>query len=301
MTLRIAIVTKDITPSLDTSWRDGFVFADQAATDKAAQIIAAGGDTLAFIFDWDGVITPNDPHGIAGTNWAVLKRNMSPQNLERHQELYRQFRPLEEAGGLTPEAAEGWQRQAMELLVGTSIEAIEEDARRSNVELRPGMKEFFAVVQQANIPVFIKSAGECHIIEAVANHHGFKPTKIFSNEFSVDDNGIITGVHEHTITHNLNKHTFSHRTTNGHEARSTAIVVGDNPHDTQMIGDEVSDVTLKIRIDVARDTYIERYSLKAWDEYLQRSFAAGYDMVAVDDDVSALIRLTRTITNKKSP
>lgn len=294
-------MTKDITPSLDTSWRDGFAFADQVAADKTQQIIAAGGDTLAFIFDWDGVVTPNDPHGLAGTNWAVLKRNMSPESLVLHQALYQQYRPLEEEGSLTPEDAESWQRQAMELLIGTSIEAIEEDARRSNVELRPGMKEFFTVVQRAGIPVFIKSAGEHHIIEAVANHHGFKPTKIFSNEFSVDDNGIITGVHEHTITHNLNKHTFSHRTTDGHEARSTAIVVGDNLQDTQMITEDVSDIILRIRVDIARHTYTEQYGQEAWDNYLQKSFAAGYNMVAIDDNVNALIDLTKIIINKKSP
>lgn len=296
-----AAVTKDTPPSLDTSWRDGFELANQEAADKASQIIASGYDTLAFIFDWDGVITPNDPHGLGGTNWAVLKRNMSPQSLERHAQLYQQFRPLEEQGRLTPEEADLWQRQALELLIGASIHAIEDDARRSNVQLRPGMNELFVVIQQASIPVFIKSAGERHIIEAVASHHGFAPTAIFSNEFTIDDSGIITGVHEHTITHSLNKHTFSHRTANGHEARSTAILVGDNPHDTRMISDEVSDITLRIRVDIARKNHIEQHGLQAWRDYLRKSFTAGYDMVAIDDDVSALIGLTETIINKKSP
>lgn len=273
---------------------EGFVYADQAAQDKTAAIIAAGCARLAFVLDWDGVITPNDPTSMGGTNWAVLKRIMTTESLARHEQLFHEFRPLEEQGLLTSDSADRWQRQAMELLIDASIYDIENDARNSNVNLRPGMSQFFETTAAAGIPVFIKSAGERHIIEAVAEQHNFKPAHIFANEFIVED-GRVIGVHEHSLTHSLNKHTFSHKSTDGNEARSTMIVVGDNLHDAHMIDEEPGDTVLRVRVDAGQQAYIARHGSSAWPVYLERSFQEGFDLVGSHEDVTALTDLTRAI------
>jgi HAD superfamily phosphoserine phosphatase-like hydrolase len=288
-------MSAETTPNL---WQNGFIFANLPALDKAETIIDEGPDTLALIFDWDGVVTPNDPASMGGTNWAVLKRMMTTESLARHEQLFHEFRPLEEHGLLTAESADSWQRQAMELLIGASIQDIEQDAQRSNVALRPGMKQLFDIAEVAKIPTFIKSAGERHIIEAVAQHHGLAPARIFANEFTVDK-GIVTGVHEASLTHSLNKHTYSHKLAKGYELHQTAIVVGDNLHDAHMIEDETEDTVLRVRVDTGRAAYIDRYGDNAWQAYLANSFKEGFDMVAIHEDVTALTSLIHAAVARK--
>lgn len=277
----------------DNDWRSGFEFADALAHSKTDTLIQNGSDTLAVILDWDGVVATKGPDGVSGTTWSILKRHMSQENQSRHSQLYTHFRPLEKSGQLTVEGAEFWQRQALELLIGSPIAEIEADAQE-HISLRQGMKQLFETCQDAGVPIFINSAGERHVIEAVTRHHGLRPSHIFSNDFTIDG-GIITGVHEHSLTHNLNKHTHSHRTTGGHESRSTTIVVGDNLHDAHMIGLDIDDLTLRIRMDVAKNEYIGLLGVPIWEHYLRDSFQAGYDLVATDPDSHAIVALVAAV------
>jgi phosphoserine phosphatase len=278
------------------AWHRGFIFADDAVMAKFDRIVANGYDTLAFILDWDGVVTTKHSDGVNGTSWAILKRHMSTANQARHSELFNYFGPLEQSGQLTSEGSEFWQRQALELMIGASLSDIETDAR-AHAKLRPGIEQLFAVCHQAGIPIFINSAGERHVISAIADQFDLMPTYIFSNDFTLNGD-IISGVHEHTLTHNLNKHTHSHRNTNGHAARNTTIVIGDNLHDAQMVGFSVEDLTLRIRIDIDQAAYTSDHGAAAWRHYVEQSFAAGYDMVVADNDAAAIVRLARAVTRQ---
>jgi hypothetical protein len=285
-------VSIDAADGPDT-WRSGFEFnPDQPVFDKIDHIIASGVTALALVVDWDGVVTMTKPDGSGGTSWEVLRRNMtSDEKRQRHAELFKYFGPLEAEGLLTLKESESWQRQALELLIGSSIKKIEADAVASNGNLRPGIAELFAAVDE----VFINSAGEKHIIRATAKHHGLRPSRIFANDFRTR-NGIVIGVHTHTLTHSLNKHTFSHRKqAKNYRVRNNVIVVGDNLHDAQMVSNEDGSTILRARVGIGRTSYITKHGRDAWQRYVRKSFEAGYDAVVIEDNVLALEGLLRNI------
>jgi phosphoserine phosphatase len=273
----------------DDAWQASLAFASPQTVTKIQRLATGGHTSLAFILDWDGVVTDKDADGMVGTSWDIFRRHMTPANQRKHREIYASYRPFEKAGSLTVADAERWQREAMELLIGVSARDIELDALH-HVKLRPGMKQFFDICQTAGLPVFINSTAECGIISAVANHFDIHPAKIFSNQFIVKD-GIIRGIHEQSLTHPLNKHNHSHRSLNGHEGRTTTILVGDNLHDAHMIVIDDTTSTLRLRMDCGHASYIADHSEAEWQHYLQDSFEAGYDMVATDDNTDSLLYL----------
>lgn len=289
-----------------TDWVGGFEYADIAATLKTAWLVDDGPSNLALIVDWDGVVTAKHYDGVSGTSWDVLRRHMTTQTQDpndpdsepvdrpaEHRKLYELYGPLEKRGLLTAEQSERWQRDAMALLTGSSLLRIERDARRT-ARLQPGVQDLFHLCDQANVPIFVKSSGVAQVINAIASQYGVSPTKVFSNEFSVDDQGVITGVDEQTLTHSLNKHAYSHLNVDGHETRHHTIVIGDNLHDADMI-EETDNLTLRIRVGEDRDDYIQRHGMAGWRELVGESFDAGYDLVAVQHGLLGVLGLTRAI------
>lgn len=284
------------TASIETNWTTGYEYADIAAVLKTAWMIDDGPSELAFILDWDGVVTTTHD-GVSGTSWGVLKRHMTPENRRLHREYFDTYGPLLALDELSWEASEEWQREALKLLIGSRLAAIEDDARNT-AHLQPGVKDLFKLCNQANVPIFIKSSGASQAIEAIAQKHNLTPTKIFSNEFDVE-NGKITGIKEHSFTHTLNKHHHSHLAVDGHEMRRRTIVIGDNLQDAHMIDPDTNDLTLRIRVGQSRAAHIQQYGLEAWQNFIAKSFDKGYDAVAIDNGLLAVVGLTREIAERR--
>ena len=284
------------------TWLTDFELAPRAI-DALARIALAGPDQLVIISDWDGVVTEKHPDGIGGTTWEVLRDCMPTADVRaryvpdhpigdpaaEHGKLYRHYSQYEREGTLTFEQAESWQRNAMNLLIGANMGQIKERSR-GTIILRPGAEDLINACSEQGIPFGINSTGSAEVIEAVLQKHKLEPAFVSSNRFDTDEDGIIVGLTEGTMTHSLNKDSRTRKFTAPYE-RTAAIGIGDNKHDTHILGDDGSEAHLRLRLDGGMAYHTTRYGVDGWVDYVVASFLHNFDAVATGSDMHGLVRI----------
>jgi 5'-nucleotidase len=251
----------------------GFQYQDAPdVLHKLAAFAAAGPQNLHVVSDFDLTLTAGKERGQNLGTWDVMDELMPPEGIARHAAIYNSFRPIELLGQLTDTvAAEKWS-ETLDLIVGYHMDInTVESAFLSVAKLREGGKELFDICEQSGIPTVVLSSGIRNVIEQMAMHYGIHPTHILSNDLVVDDAGTVQAWRRDTLIHMLNKKEMGHselsklRTT-----RPNVLLMGDVPDDAKMVaGDNV------IRIRVIDPRKGETHSR----DILERSFAAGYDLV----------------------
>jgi len=139
----------------------------------------------------------------------------------------------------------------------------------SNLQLRRGVPELFAVLRDNKIPVLVFSAGVANVVEAFLGQNGLMTSNahVVSNKMVFDDAGVICGF-EGELIHSLNKNGTALRNNKAgwaHDSsRTHALVLGDNTSDTQMVAGLEHDQVLSIgflndkvneRLDIYKDQF----------------------------------------------
>jgi phosphoglycolate phosphatase-like HAD superfamily hydrolase len=292
-------------PELYTPWKDEFEYAGPQIEAKVDAVASIRSPAIAMVLDWDGVVTSKN----AGpTTWHIMRdlmvddRDMpsnggqpmtAGQKRQKHSELLAYYGQLERAGTLTAAQASSWQRQAMPLLRGIHVPTLQEQIVARSV-LRPGSKELFTTCAKAKIGVFIISTSLALAIEPIVNGYGLKTTGIFANRPPVS-NDLIAAGRPQPFVHPRNKHRF-HRAS-PHRAK---IIVGDNLHDAQMVPLNARYPTVRARTDQGRDNFTLEGEDTSWARFVARSFASGYDMVAVREGLMGVVALTNEIVQRSA-
>ncbi len=273
------------TTVFDTSKYPDLLYGDSTnAYQKLHRFRAAGARSLHVVADWDNTLTIKKAAGIEGLTWAILKRHMTPANQNTHRLLYEQYHPKEKTGTMTEAEAVAWQVAALHLLIGLPIAPIEHDAI-ALVKLRKGTRALFDLCKQHDIPTVIKSAGVRQVINTVCSNYGLEPSLTHATKLLVTD-GVISGWDEKTLTHAINKERFNHLTKPDTAHNPHIILLGDDLQDARMVAGEHN--VLRIRTGGGR---LAHNDSDAWQQYLQASYAVGYDLVIESDSLSVVSEL----------
>jgi len=137
-----------------------------------------------------------------------------------------------------------WWDEANDLLVAQKcyISTFESMVQRSNVGFRETTMAFFELLERAEVPLLIFSAGIAELIDRVILHFmkkTYSNAHVVSNHVKTDKDGLIIGFAEPVIhTFNKNEMSISHsKTTTWFESvshRQNVILVGDSLGDAGM-------------------------------------------------------------------
>jgi HAD superfamily phosphoserine phosphatase-like hydrolase len=280
-----------MTPIFNPKELVGFIANDPVnVTAKIERFARAGAARIHFLFDFDQTLTTRKHTGRDVTTWQILHGLLPKEGKKISKELRVKYLALESAGKLSVQDSNDWSLSILDLhrFHGTNMNAIREIAKQ--VKLRDGTRELFDICHQTDIPTIILSAGIRDIIELIAHENGINPTILLSIKLQIAQDGRIIGWDKNSMvfTHNkrekVEQELFRIRA-----QRPLTVLVGDTLEDAQMVdGDEN---VLRIRVcDMTRD------ELKTDIEYLQQSFAAGYDMI-IEEDLEPLAKLTEWLTH----
>ena len=276
-------------------WQADFEYPDPRiiTDDKTNRIIGHGPDRLVVIADWDGVFTAKEQIGPAGTNFGVMRSCMTGENQLEHEALLNTHLTLEKQGKLTASVARFWQTSALALMSGVALDKLTDRAREM-IKVRDGAKAFSDVCKELGIPIVIKSTGEAHMIEAVADENGLEPTVVVANRLHTV-NGVVIPRNTNdpasivvpgTLVDSFNKNSFSHHELLDGPARDNVVLLGDNIHDLDMVHDHEVDTALRMFQDGGKEAVLEFEGLQRWQELQSLRSLAGnrFDILALRSD-----------------
>ncbi|MET0779766.1 MAG: HAD-IB family phosphatase [Candidatus Saccharimonadales bacterium] len=257
------------------------ILSDPAmVTEKLLYFAQAGPEQIYYLFDFDRTLTTSKHTGDNTTTWQILHGLLSDEGRKLSNAIRQKYLKMEDDGLLTREDAHAFSATLLDLhaLHGTNRRDMEQAA--TQIRLRDGSEALFGACDAAHIPTVILSAGIRDIIELVARENNIHPTLLLSIKLQFDDNGRIIGWDKDSmiLTNNKNenvKQWVSHIAS----ARPLTVLIGDTVEDAKMV--EGDQNVLRIRV---CDSAVN-------DDYLKKSFAAGYDIV-VEEDLEPLADLT---------
>ncbi|HEV7454269.1 MAG TPA: HAD-IB family phosphatase [Candidatus Saccharimonadales bacterium] len=257
-------------------------------TEKLRYFAQAGPERIYYLFDFDRTLTTSKHTGDNTTTWQILHGLLSEEGRKISDAVRDKYLKMEDEGRLTQEDAHTFSTTLLDLHAthGTNRRDMEQAA--TQVRLRDGSEALFAACEAARIPTVILSAGIRDIIELIARENNIHPTLLLSIKLQFDDDGRIIGWDKDSmiLTNNKNenvKQWVSHIAS----ARPLTVLIGDTLEDAKMVEGE-KDV-LRIRV----------CDCAASDDYLQKSWAAGYDIV-IEEDLEPLVGLTNWLAASPS-
>jgi len=271
----------------------GFVYHDpEAVHRKLASFALAGANSMSCVFDFDRTLTTSKHTGEDITTWYILHGLLPEIGKQAMKDLHAIYQPKELSGELTEADALTWWNSALQLYVDHPVyfNQIEQAAR--DVQLRDGTTELFKTCEAAGIPTIILSAGVGDVIEIICERRSIHPTAILSTKLALDTDGRILGWDRESMVHVLNKHEQDNdELTSIRAKRPYTILLGDSLQDVDMA--QGTDNVLRIRM---CDRTVSDPAAR--EQYLQQSFAAGFDMV-LEEDLAPLVQLTKWLTTNR--
>lgn len=213
-------------------------------------MIADGDRRLHVLTDFDRTLTKAFVNGqsIPSLISVLRDRNfLTPDYPAKAHALYAKYHPME----IDPDLSQGERRQAMEewwtqhldLLIasGLRLDDIQRAMKAGHVQLRDGVKEFFALLARHSIPIVIMSSsaiGTDSIALFLTNEGALTDNvHIISNDFDWDEHGRAISYHR-PVLHSLNKaeKLVSQFPFYGEiQSRPNVILIGDNEGDVDMV------------------------------------------------------------------
>lgn len=271
-----------------------FTLGDPAkVTQKLERFAQAGPERIYFLFDFDRTLTTSKHTGDNTTTWQILHGLLSEEGQRMSDAIRNKYLAMEEDGLLTVEESHTFSTTLLHLHAthGTNRRDIERAA--AQVKLRDGTEALFAACESAHIPTIILSAGIRDIIELIARENNIHPTMLVSIKLQFAGDGRIIGWDKDSMVLTNNKHeSVKQWVSHIASARPYTVLIGDTIEDARMVeGDEN---VLRVRVcDIKGDECPKS------QDYRQRSFDAGYDMI-LEEDLTPLVALTQWLARSSS-
>ncbi len=209
-----------------------------------------GMDKLHVIADFDRTLTKTFVNGKKIPSLISILRDhnyLTPNYPAKAKALYKKYHAME----IDPRLTDQQKRQAMRewwdkhftlfKQSGLTKQDIERAMTAGKIQLRPGAREFFTILQQNNIPLVIMSSSGIgdYSIEVFLKHNRCLLDNIFiiSNRYNWDQKGKMVGVQE-PIIHSLNKNETLIKDFPVYQKiknRPNVILLGDNLADVDMV------------------------------------------------------------------
>ncbi|HSX32226.1 MAG TPA: haloacid dehalogenase-like hydrolase [Candidatus Saccharimonadales bacterium] len=259
------------------SYSDFIVANTKTAQEKLERFTKAGPANIHYLFDFDRTLTTSKNSNDDVTTWHLLHTLLPPEGRTDYNRLGDVYQTMEFSGTMTANDAERWWIETLELCIRYRIthKAIQEACKL--IKLRDGAPDLFTLCEQAGVPTIILSAGVYDIIDHVMRSYKLQPTAVLSTRLQYGTNGQLNGWDRASLIHSLNKHEMGHSELSRiRNERPFTVLIGDSLEDANMV-DPTHEV-LRIRVDDHRADKTEDRTT-----YLQKSFAAGYDIVTGED------------------
>lgn len=208
---------------------------------------------IHIVTDFDRTITSGD----SKSSWSLFAYSgyMPAQYIEKREELYKIYRPVENNLSISREYREEkmkeWWDKHLEILVEYNlsekiVQSIAFDEK--HMHLRDDAAEFLSTCKDYNIPVIIISAGIGNIILEFLKHNEVLYDNIYIiSNFLQYENGIVKGFDNHII-HSLNKNEqeLPYEAKDAIKDRPYSIIMGDGIDDIRIVSKEQRENSLAV-------------------------------------------------------
>ena len=271
-------------------FRDREDFRDREELDKkVARMQEDGAGGLYVVADFDRTLTrAKHPSIRIHTTHGQLHEPdiMPPGYVERVNELFEEYYPIELNNGLSLELREEkmqeWWNKNLEAQIefGMSREKLEKIVGEGRIHLRGGCGGVLKQLAEFDVPLLVYSAGVGSMISAFLKQEEFfyGNMSVLSNFYSYDDDGRVVGYRSELI-HACNKTGRSIRESeffDDIEERRNVVVLGDMIQDMKMIEEVETDCVLGIGFVNSRKSEDVREYLEAYDVVIADSESMHY-------------------------
>lgn len=226
------------------------VFDETRFLEKMQRFGAAGLGSVHFVLDFDHTLTlsvATDGSRVS-SSWGMLEKHLPPDAQKKCQDMYEYYVVKELDGTLTNDEAVEWWTKALNVQQESRVDLVQVEAQfMEQASIRPGTHELFELLDGADIPSIILSAGVKNVIDIWCAAYGISPSLVVSTELTTDSEGKMNGWNPATMVHALNKDEVDHPEVNRiKQERPYTIVIGDSMHDHRMAAGD--DTVIRIRI-----------------------------------------------------
>jgi len=277
----------------------------EQAAQKIQNLVKAGPESLQVIVDFDYTLTRSHKDGQpVECSWGVLEtyRELPPSYHTRVQAAKDKYLPIELDLTISKEEKVPlmieWYREANKCLAESGVKKswLSKMVSESNCELRDDTDKLLGMMQKADIPVLVMSAGVGDLIQEILKHFNlvFSNLSVVSNFLLFDEEGNVIGMSESDddMIHMYNKADMVKKKTKGgnNGLRKNVILIGDSLGDLDMAaGVEDPDTVLTIG-------FLNKNIEKNLPVYQNK-----FDVVLVDDQTMEFPNLLLAeILNQKS-
>jgi len=243
---------------------------------KLHSVKQLGPSGLHVVTDFDRTLTRASINGRTHSTFSLLWDYLSPESYERAQKLFGKYYPIERSLTIPQLEKEQsmieWWQHAIDNLVASGLtrEMLEDVISSDKLVLRDGAEDFFASLEQNQIPLLILSSGIGDIINYSVQLR--KDTNqgihVLSNFFDYDELGKVSGYSSDVI------HSFSKRQKlfqddrywGQVENRENVLILGDTLGDADMVDNDDYDTVLRIgylneNIEQQKDPFSEAFDV----------------------------------------
>ena len=200
------------------------------------------------VFDCDGTLISKSYGALCD---VVDGSVISAEGHKKAEEMRKRYFAAIRAGFFRKEDQEKWMAETIEIYkhYGLTLRKINYALR--NVKVRPGVKEWFHLLQEKGIPVAIVSYGVTEFIETLLKVNGLLKMvdRIYAADLLINSQGKLFGFCRESAVYPDNKGEYSRRFADRHGVSYRNILaVGDSPH-----GDGKLGYLKKNRFGIAKD------------------------------------------------
>ncbi len=269
---------------------EDLIVADSSGLlDKLSRFAIDGAMGLHAVLDFDRTLTVKRPNtNDEVTTWHILREYLPDSAKTEYQSLFNTYRVREFSGTMTQEEAIEWWSATLNLFVEHNINLNDVEATfLERASIRPGTEELFELFESSAIPSTILSAGIHDVIDIWTRKYKINPTLTLSTKLQTDPEGVISGWHQDTLVHVLNKSEVGHEDLEAiRNERPNTLVIGDSMDDATMAKGD--DRVLRIRLLDQRDDDNNQ------DHEIERTFER-FDALITTGTMHPISELVKTI------
>ena len=221
-----------------------------ALRDKIAQFQNAGIERLCVVSDWDRTLTKaRTREGRDATSYSAIAHGAYLGEAYRREmdRLYARYRPIEVSRTISTRekqtAMRDWWRAAFAMMQrhGLTEDMIADMVARDLIRLRDGAVDFFDLLSNSGISLFILSAGLGNAISQFLKVRALLSPNVTvtANQLLFDASGAVKGFCEPVI-HSLNK------ARHAIDAQGYVLLLGDTLEDAQMANAAACDRIIRV-------------------------------------------------------
>ena len=234
------------------------IILNKIAEQKMALFKSFDTNTIKVVADFDGTLSyGRREDGKRNTSISVLRNGgylSASYDAEAHA-LHDHYHAIEIDHTLSHEhryqMMQEWWDKHNEVMIkyGLNKDILEKAGRSHYVKLRYGLKDFFEMLKEKNIDIYIFSAGKRELIyyTLIEEDTSFDESHIISNYFIYDKDGKVIDHNRPQITSfNKDENVISGDIKGKYMSRRNVILLGDGEGDVNMVNEENCDQILRI-------------------------------------------------------